>query len=86
MRENNHVVSQEEIRGIKSIKDPAAIQLAKETPEGVHPYYHTIGTMGGISVRDKYASVEAMETLEKVTDTNPSTNANRFDMDSNQLH
>lgn len=72
MRENNHVVSEEAIRGIKSIHDENALKLAGEAKEGVNPFYHTIGTMGGIAVRDKYASVSAMKNPTRETPTSPS--------------
>lgn len=72
MRENNHVVSEEEIKNIKSIHDESALKLAGEAKEGVNPFYHTIGTMGGIAVRNKYSSVESMRENKRVTPTNPS--------------
>lgn len=78
MRENNHTVSHEDIKKIKNMKDPNALKLAREAKDGVNPFYHAIGTMGGISVRDKYSTVEAMENLSKTTDTNSTTNPNMF--------
>lgn len=64
MEKKDHNVSEEEIRRIKAVSDEAAIRLAKEA-DGVSPYYHTIGTMGGLAVRDKYKSVESMANSKK---------------------
>lgn len=69
MRENNHVVSQEEIRNIHSMNDPAARKLASETPEGKNQFYHVIGTMGGCAVRDKYASLASMGEVNQKRDS-----------------
>ena len=72
MRENNHVVTEEEIKNIKSINDPAARALASEAEEGINQFYHTIGTMGGISVRDKYKDLATMGEVERTTPKYPS--------------
>lgn len=77
MRENNHKISEEAIMSIKSIKDEDALTLASETREGINPFYHTIGTMGGISVRNKYSTVDAMRNEEKVTPSTTSNKSNR---------
>ena len=61
MRKNNHVISDDAIKGIRSAHDDDALKLASEAENGVNPFYHAIGTMGGISVRDKYSSIEAMK-------------------------
>lgn len=72
MRENNHVISEQSIKNIKSVHDPDAIKLASEAKNGINPFYHAIGTMGGIAVRDKYSSVESLKDSERVTPTVPS--------------
>lgn len=64
MKENNHVVSEQEIRNIHSMDDPAAKKLAGEAEEGVNQFYHTIGTMGGLAVRDKYANMSSMDKIK----------------------
>ena len=69
MRENNHVVSEEAIKGIKSMHDEDALKLAGEAKEGVNPFYHAIGTMGGIAVRNKYSTVESIKNSTRVTST-----------------
>lgn len=69
MRENNHVVSEQEIRNIHSMDDPAARKLAGESEEGVNQFYHTIGTMGGLAVRDKYANLASMGNIDQKTDS-----------------
>lgn len=69
MRESNHVVSEDEIKSISSIKDENAIKLAEEAKPGINPFYHTIGTMGGIAVREKYSTVESMKNSERKTST-----------------
>lgn len=56
-----HNISTEEIKQIKSVFDPAAKKLASETPEGVNQFYHVIGTMGGMAVRDKYSNLSGTE-------------------------
>ena len=55
--ENKTNITEEAIRNVKSINDPVAIEIAKSTPEGVNEYYHTIGTLGGQAVKDKYAKL-----------------------------
>ena len=74
MRENNHVISEEEIKGIKSLNDPNARKLAGEAKEGVNQFYHTIGTMGGIAVRDKYANLANMGHIDQKTDSSYKSN------------
>lgn len=39
---------------ITSMTDPQARMEASKAPEGVHPFYHVIGKLGGQSVRDHY--------------------------------
>ena len=57
-----HKVSEDKIKQIKSINDKAMMVLAEETAPGKNPFYHAIGTMGGIAVRDKYRDIQSMKT------------------------
>lgn len=57
MERQKHSVTEDEIRNIHSMNDPVARKLASEAPEGVNQFYHAIGTMGGVAVRDKYANM-----------------------------
>ena len=69
MRENNHVISAEEIKNIHSMNDPNARKLAGEAKDGVNQFYHAIGTMGGIAVRDKYANLASMGKIDPKKDS-----------------
>lgn len=37
--------------------NPKLKELMKEAPEGVDPFYHAIGTLGGNAVKEKYGNV-----------------------------
>lgn len=37
--------------------NPKVKELMKDAPEGVNPFYHAIGTLGGNAVKSKYGNV-----------------------------
>lgn len=39
---------------VKSMNDAEAKAEARNAPEGVHPFYHVLGKLGGQAVRDHY--------------------------------
>lgn len=56
---NNHgaTVSTEDLKNIHSINDPIVQKLMEDTPEGKHPYYYSIGVLGGNAVKEKYKNM-----------------------------